>query len=131
MAVKTTAKTPVRKPKKAISAPKAKRTAGSRLDKIDRAILSMTASIAASEAMLTEKMAASDEAIRQYQKETNRVLQVAMKDIYKNIGSMGEDIGEIVEILVLPGLKEKMNGEYRYNFNDVYSRKKFSAFLYH
>jgi hypothetical protein len=60
MAVKTTAKTTVRKPKKAISAPKTKRTAGSRLDKIDRAILSMTASIAASEAMLAEKLAASD-----------------------------------------------------------------------
>jgi hypothetical protein len=130
MAAKTTAKAPVRKPKKAISAPKARRTAGNRLDKIDRAILSMTASIAASEAKIAEsdaKIAASIEAIKQSQEETNRAIQKSMDKLSGNVGDLNNRLGEIVELVVLPGLMEKMNTLYGHKFDNVSPRKKFTA----
>ncbi len=159
MGVKATAKkTPGRKPKAAsVPKPRAKKVTGrlgdrvavlgGRMDKIDRAVLQMTASIAESNARYdarhaeTEaRIAEIDALIAESNANINKTIQTlseklekisedlanSLKNLGGNVGDVNNRLGEIVELVVLPGLMEEMNTTFGYNFDNASPRKRFT-----
>jgi hypothetical protein len=61
------------------------------------------------------------------QEETNISLQKSMDKLSGNVGDLNNRLGEIVELVVLPGLMEQMNKVYGHKFYNVSPRKKFTA----
>jgi hypothetical protein len=72
---------------------------------------------------LSEKL---DKTIREM-RETTRELSESIHDIDGNVGGINRRLGKIVEMVVLPGLMEKMNTEYSHRFDNVAPNKKFTA----
>ncbi|GBU22076.1 hypothetical protein R80B4_01981 [Fibrobacteres bacterium R8-0-B4] len=167
MGVKATAKkTPGRKPKAAsVPKPRAKKVTGQRgdrvavlsgrMDKIDMAVLQMTASIAESnartDALIAESNARTDARIAASRAETDariaetdaslkETIQRTSEDLRKisadlaeslknlggNVGDVNHRLGEIVELVVLPGLMTEMNTLFGHNFDNASPRKRFT-----
>jgi hypothetical protein len=117
MGAKITKKVAVKKGKKAISAtrprlagggkrngsaasPPVRISLGGRDSEIKAAVLAMTASIAASNSELSKQLAAS-----------KAMLSEKMAVLSDRIGGLRRSIGEVVELVLLPGLMQKMNGK--------------------
>ncbi len=177
-------KAPVRKPK-SMSAPKPKTKnasgrgvnkdmvfMGERVDKIDNAILQMTASIAESnartdaliaesnartdariaktdariaktdariaktdariaetDARLTETIERTSAAVHKTSEELHKIsadLAESLKNLGGNVGDVNHRLGEIVELVVLPGLMTEMNTLFGHNFDNASPRKRFT-----
>jgi hypothetical protein len=58
---------------------------------------------------------------------TTLELSESIHDIDSNVGGVNRRLGKVVELVVLPGLMEKMNQEYGYQFDNVAPNKKFTA----
>jgi hypothetical protein len=58
---------------------------------------------------------------------TTQELSESIHDIDSNVGGVNRRLGKVVELVVLPGLMEKMNREYNYRFDNVAPNKKFTA----
>ncbi|MDR2694595.1 MAG: hypothetical protein LBB74_10345 [Chitinispirillales bacterium] len=116
---------------------------------IDAAILSMTASVekasataektstalgvisadlseklAASEAMLSKKMVASEAMLSKKIAASEAMLSEKMALMSRRIGGLRQSVGEIVELVLLPGLMQKMNGLH-HNYTISSPRKEF------
>jgi CRISPR/Cas system-associated exonuclease Cas4 (RecB family) len=57
--------------------------------------------------------------------ETHKETERLMQRIEKNMGGLNNSIGEIVEMIVIPGVKEKMN-VFKHNFTMASPRKEYS-----
>jgi len=107
MAVKTNAKKSTGK--KRASTAKAKSTAGSSvMSEIDKAILSMTAGIAAANAEI-EKLASMQQKTELVQQKTQKTVERLSRSIDNGLGRVRNSIGHIVEMVLLPGLSTKIN----------------------
>ncbi len=147
MAVKTVKKRSVKAPKsKSVPKPRDKRVAGGMSDEIDKAVLQMTVSIAETNARLdaciaetnariaesnarydasiAESNASIKESIRAIREMTQDLVE-SVKNIGGNVGDVNNRLGEIVEMVMLSGLMDKMNAMYGYNFNNVSSDRIF------
>jgi hypothetical protein len=124
MGVKTAKKVAVKKGKKAISATKPKPASGGKRislggknSEIKAAVLAMTASIAASNAEYDAKLTASraEYDAKMAANEAMLTKKMAMlaevnEDLTRRIGGLRRSVGEVVELVLLPGLMRKMNG---------------------
>jgi myosin heavy subunit len=188
MAVKTTAKTSVRKPKKAISAPKpragVKKAAAD--DGLKKAMIELARSQTETRAELARSQAETHAELTRIQAKThaeveklahsqaktqaaveelarvhqeaeraNKKVIAAMKQTMRelsesldkttqemrqttqelsdtihrlddNVGGINRSLGRVVELVVLPGLMEKMNTQFGYRFDNVSPNKKFT-----
>ncbi|MDR2693243.1 MAG: hypothetical protein LBB74_03400, partial [Chitinispirillales bacterium] len=125
MGVKTAKKTitkkkaPIKKAKKKISGPKpagggkkngsaalppVRLSWGGRMDRLEEALELQSKQTAASEAMLTEKIAD---------------MAASVKDLGLNVGGINNSIGKVVEMVLLPGLMEKLNTQFGYQFDNI------------
>jgi HAMP domain-containing protein len=65
------------------------------------------------------------EATRKELAETHKETERLMQRLEKNMGGLNNSIGEIVEMIVIPGVKEKMNA-FRHTFTMASSGKEYS-----
>jgi hypothetical protein len=66
--------------------------------------------------------------LTEQQKKTERAVELLTKDVdrvTKNMGGLNNSVGEIVEMIVIPGVKEKMNA-YNHNFTMASPGKEYS-----
>jgi len=79
------------------------------------------------DALLAESRKEVSDALKslaEYQKETERLLRETTVAMGKNVGKVNERLGEIVELIVLPGLQDRMN-ERGHNFTKSSPRVKY------
>jgi hypothetical protein len=154
-AKKTLAKKKISSPKPAgggkkngsAASPPVRISLGNRVDRLEEAVavgaertgaaLALLAKqTAASEAMLTRKMAELSERVDKTSAtvdETSREVRQTTKDLAesvdklnRNVGGINNSIGKVVELVLLPGLMEKMNAQFGYQFDNISPNKIFT-----
>jgi hypothetical protein len=76
---------------------------------------------------LSEKLNKTTGELSENLNKTTRELSESIHDIDGNVGGVNRRLGKIVEMVVLPGLMEKMNKDYSHQFDNVAPNKKFTA----
>jgi hypothetical protein len=76
---------------------------------------------------LSEELNKTTQELSEKLNKTTQELSESIHDIDGNVGGLNRRLGKIVELVVLPGLMEKMNKEYSHQFDNVAPNKKFTA----
>ncbi|MDR2692706.1 MAG: hypothetical protein LBB74_00630, partial [Chitinispirillales bacterium] len=93
---------------------------------LDAAMASMAASTAASEALLTQKMAELSERVDKTSASVDKMSE-RVDNLGLNVGGINNSIGRVVEMVLLPGLMEKLNTQFGYQFDNISPNKIFTA----
>jgi hypothetical protein len=143
---------PAKKAKKKLFNPKPasnnrKISLGSRVDRLDEVMVMLATSkvetdakMAASEAMLTKKIAAVSETVNETSRElrqttrelseslekTTKELSESIGNLNGNVGGINNSLGKVVELVLLPGLMDKMNAQFEYQFDNISPNKIFT-----
>jgi hypothetical protein len=84
------------------------------------------AKLVASDERLSEKLATAIAELSSSQQETNRVFRESMDRLSHDVGGVNNRFGEIIEMVVLPGLLGEMDKQCGLKFDNVSPRKRFT-----
>ncbi len=103
--------------------------ADTRIAEADTRIAEADARIAEADARLTETIERTSAAVHKTSEELHKIsadLAESLKNLGGNVGDVNHRLGEIVELVVLPGLMTEMNTLFGHNFDNASPRKRFT-----
>jgi flagellar biosynthesis chaperone FliJ len=96
------------------------------LEMTTREMRQTTQGLSESLEMTTREMRQTTQELSESLEKTTQELSDTIHRLDDNVGGINRSLGRVVELVVLPGLMEKMNTQFGYQFDNVSPNKKFT-----